>query len=234
MNRKRDIAYIALALIAVVGTGAYLGVTSVQGGGKAEIRDSSIAIGGDEGTPCDQPAFCRVEHDENGETTVYVCNEHESPSIGIQIDPNWEPNDLLFDMSFYDYDVSSSLTICTESGGELVLFFGGDKLEITGDADMNEAARTFFHEILKPLVDAYITPQNKKRDPSQPPLIEIHEQGGKKGIFLDINVGGELYLELIDCNSIEAARIVEEAVSSFAELAETIRDVSQKLAGVKE
>lgn len=60
-----------------------------------------------------------------------------------------------------DWEMPTTLTICTETGGELVLDYGGDELIITGDADMNEAAQIFFNEALKPIVDEYIRSQAK-------------------------------------------------------------------------
>ncbi len=66
-----------------------------------------------------------------------------------------DPNDYLIWLT-EDWDIPDTLTIGTESGGELVLSFEGDELKITGDADMNEAAQIFFTEILKRIVDDYI------------------------------------------------------------------------------
>ncbi len=53
-------------------------------------------------------------------------------------------------------DDSITFTILVESGCSLELYFRGDKLVVTGDADMNEAAKVFFYGYLKPMADEYI------------------------------------------------------------------------------
>ena len=68
----------------------------------------------------------------------------------------YDPNELLIDIVTDDWSMCAELIICTYTGKELVLNFEGDVLEITGDADMNEAAKVFFLEFLKPMADAYI------------------------------------------------------------------------------
>ena len=94
---------------------------------------------------------------------VMVCGckgkEAEAEVSGIDIDApctiDVDPNDYLIILD-EDWDIPDTLTISTESGGELVLSFEGDELKITGDADMNEAAQIFFTEVLKRIVDDYI------------------------------------------------------------------------------
>ena len=48
------------------------------------------------------------------------------------------------------------LMITTENGKSINMNIKGDGLNITGDADLNEAAKVFFSELLKPIVDDYI------------------------------------------------------------------------------
>ncbi len=137
-----------------------------------EVVDAPVAIGGPDGTPCGQ-GYCRVEH-ENGKTTDYTCGIHRcieeqelcGPSnaetsvidfdmwIG-QAESVVDSNDYLIRLS-EDWDIPDTLTIETESGTQLVLSFEGDELNITGDADMNEAAQMFFNEVLKSIADDYI------------------------------------------------------------------------------
>ena len=78
----------------------------------------------------------------------------------IQIDS--DPNSVL-DIAEVDVASYADLVICTTNGAELILTIGEDKLEITGDADMNEAARIFFNEMLKPMADDYIEEQIRSR-----------------------------------------------------------------------
>lgn len=59
------------------------------------------------------------------------------------------------------------LMITTENGKSITMHLAGDKLEITGDANLNEAAEKFFKYLLKPLVDDYIEEQLKTRSQIQ-------------------------------------------------------------------
>lgn len=70
-----------------------------------------------------------------------------------------DPDNVIW---FDDIEMYPDLTIVTETGGELRMSFKGDVLEITGDADMNEAAEIFFKELLKPMADAYIKERLKE------------------------------------------------------------------------
>ena len=75
----------------------------------------------------------------------------------------YDPNDLLIEIEDVEWlDVWSSVTIETESGGVLELSFSGDELQITGDADMNEAAKVFFNKYLKRMADDYIAERLNK------------------------------------------------------------------------
>lgn len=65
------------------------------------------------------------------------------------------PNDFAIDCGT-PIDTCSLITISCDNGTELRLDFSGDKLEIKGDANMNEAAKVFFEECLKPHVDTYM------------------------------------------------------------------------------
>ncbi len=72
MNRRTDIAIATAAILIVC---LFMAMTSGCKD-KAEACDAPIAIGGPEGTMCDQDDHCRVEHDGNGGSTVYTCIIH--------------------------------------------------------------------------------------------------------------------------------------------------------------
>ena len=55
------------------------------------------------------------------------------------------------------------LSIFTENGKSIIMSVKGGSLEITGDADLNEAAKVFFSELLKPIVDDYIKEKLKRK-----------------------------------------------------------------------
>ena len=48
------------------------------------------------------------------------------------------------------------IMIVLENGDELRMDFSGDTIDIKGNADMNEAAKVFFNDSLKTVVDDYI------------------------------------------------------------------------------
>ncbi len=92
------------------------------------------------------------------ELTARVVDKYGETFInGGEIEFECDPNDLLIDI--VDYDVSSYATcvmICIEGGDELTLSFKDGKLDITGAADMTDAAEVFFNEVLKGMADDYI------------------------------------------------------------------------------
>ena len=73
-----------------------------------------------------------------------------------------DSNDLLIEIVdndswiVLDCEPFTEVVIYTESGSELILSFEDDELAITGDANMTDAARMFFYEVLKPMADDYI------------------------------------------------------------------------------
>ena len=77
----------------------------------------------------------------------------ESSDLVIDIDSAIDPNII---WSADAHTTYADLMICWD-GGEITMSVDGDKLEITGDTDkMNEAAKVFFDEMVKPMADAYI------------------------------------------------------------------------------
>lgn len=73
-------------------------------------------------------------------------------------DPQYTSVDIVLDHSDW------ALTMSPLSGGELSLSFGDNGLEITGDADMNEAAKVFFYNHLQSMANDYIKSRLKDRN----------------------------------------------------------------------
>ena len=87
--------------------------------------------------------------------------------IDLAVEPNDSSTDAIIlestEEGYLDLNVDPvvNIVICTESGGELIMTFEDDELKITGDLDMNEAAKMFFNEFLKPMADEYIAERLK-------------------------------------------------------------------------
>ncbi len=117
-------------------------VVSVGQGFYHELRDAKAEL-----------AQARTDYDIICEH-VGIEIDATTPDLVIDTDSGYDPNILLLDLDAYtNY---ADLMICWD-GGEITMSIDGDKLEITGDTDkMNEAAKVFFDEMVKPMADAYI------------------------------------------------------------------------------
>lgn len=113
-----------------------------------------------EAVPCSLDIPCHLTMEDNGDRNFVYCKVHEpdplvfdaSDVVITYVDSGIDPNDCWLDLDMTMTDIC----IATETGGDLYLSFKGDRLEITGDADLNEAAKAFFYEHLKPMADEYI------------------------------------------------------------------------------
>lgn len=67
-----------------------------------------------------------------------------------------------------DFTITSpeynSLTFDCGDDKQVVLTYGNGKLELSGDGDMNEAAKRFFEYFLKPLVDTYVKKELEREE----------------------------------------------------------------------
>ena len=132
------------------------GVAACIGDVSRAIEDVSIALEGG----IDYPTEISLEPVES----LILCASTDPNALSVMpgelsIIPNYAEEVIAeTDPIWIELDVEpfTSLTIGLESCEELVLSFEGDELTITGDADMNEAAKIFFYEILKPMADDYI------------------------------------------------------------------------------
>ncbi len=59
-----------------------------------------------------------------------------------------------------EYD---TLTFNCGDDKEIILTYADGKLELSGDGDMNKAAKDFFEHFLKPIVDDYVTKELSKK-----------------------------------------------------------------------
>ncbi len=94
---------------------------------------------------------------ETAKIREVIWDVPSTPTFG-GIDLIAEPNNCSTEAIVLDItnDVSSSMIMSPDSGGELWFHFAGDGLDITGDANMTDSARMFFYEFLKPMADDYI------------------------------------------------------------------------------
>lgn len=96
------------------------------------------------------------------DSVVYAENidPNELKFIPVEWVEITEPNNYdHVDYGAMDY---SLLVICLEDGTELRMDWSGNRIDVKGDADMNEAAKVWFNESLKSCIDVYIEEQLKK------------------------------------------------------------------------
>ncbi len=75
----------------------------------------------------------------------------------IKATGNLAINSGMADLTLTTASENTSLNFDCGDNKELVLTYKDGKLEISGDGDMNEAAKSFFKHFLKPMADAYVT-----------------------------------------------------------------------------
>lgn len=153
------------------------------------ITDDPIVIGGDEGTPCDQDDYCRVEH-EDGDMTVYTCKIHTPEPIVFESDDivwidadtevTWESTDSWLDpnnffttdpnliVTLVDWDKPTDISFGCSRESELIFTWDGEKFDVIYDAnDITGAAKTFF-DYLEPYLNAHIKDAAEKLNEPQP------------------------------------------------------------------
>ena len=101
-------------------------------------------------------------YDPNGSELVELVGG-EAAVDAIPIDVENVAGGIVLTGTGWVVEAYTDFVITTMSGKDLNINIEGDSITITGDADLNEAAKVFFYEHLKPMVDEYIKERGKEQ-----------------------------------------------------------------------
>ena len=101
-------------------------------------------------------------YDPNGSDLVELVGG-EAAVDAIPIDVENVAGGIVLTGTGWVVEAYTDFVITTMSGKDLNINIEGDSITITGDADLNEAAKVFFYEHLKPMVDEYIKERGNKQ-----------------------------------------------------------------------